>query len=150
MQKGKYNVKPLSQLLTSYVAKNDKVFSKTEIDTLPDFIKDSVNIEREKEIKKLNKLFIDTAFKDLEEFHNKLYYTKKFNFIYNIDDKIYFMYKLRDNPDIVKNIGYTKYSFVLEITSGATVYDDELYKLFITETATGKIVIHETIVGRFD
>ena len=82
MQNGKYNVKPLSQLLTSYVAKNDKVFSQTEIDALPDFIKDSVNIEREKEIKKINKLFIDKAFKDLEDFHSSLPYSKRFN--YNI------------------------------------------------------------------
>jgi len=151
MHKGKYNVKPLSELLTSYVAKNDKVFSQTEIDALPDFIKDSVNIEREKDRKdrkERNKLFIDKAFKDLEDFHSSLPYSKRFN--YNIYDKVYFMYKLRDNKDLLKNVGYTKYSFVLEITSGENVYDDELYKLFITETVTGEVGLYETTVGRFD
>jgi hypothetical protein len=149
MHKGKYNVKPLSDLLTSYVAKNDKIFSQTEIDALPDFIKDSVNIEREKDRKDRNSLFIYKAFKDLEVF-NRLNYTKKFNFNYNIDDKIYFMYKLRDNPLLVKNTGYTKYSFVLEIINGETINHDSIYKLHITETATGEIGLYETTVGRFD
>ena len=148
MQNGKYNIKPLSQLLTSYVAKNDKIFSQTEIDALPDFIKDSVNIEREKDRKERNSLFIYKALKDLEYFHSTLHYSKRFD--YNIYDKVYFMYKLRDNPDLLKNVGYKKYSFVLEITIGENVYDDELYKLFITETATGEVGLYETIVGRFD
>ena len=60
------------------------------------------------------------------------------------------MYKLRDNKDIVKNIEYTKYSFVLEIINGETINHDSVYKLIITETATGKIGIYETTVGRFD
>jgi len=149
MHKGKYNVKPLSDLLTSYVAKNDKIFSQTEIDALPDFIKDSVNIEREKDRKDRNSLFIYKAFKDLEVF-NRLNYTKKFNFNYNIDDKIYFMYKLRDNPLLVKNTGYTKYSFVLEIINGETINHDSIYKLHITETATDEVGLYETTVGRFD
>jgi len=149
MPKGKYDVKPLKEILTSYVAKNDEIFTKSEIDNLPEPIKDSVNIEREKEKQKLNKIFTDEAFKDLELF-NRLNYKKKFNFNYNIDDKIYFMYKLRDNKDIVKNIEYTKYSFVLEIINGETINHDSIYKLIITETETGKIGIYETTVGRFD
>jgi hypothetical protein len=149
MPKGKYDVKPLKEILTSYVAKNDEIFTKPEIDNLPEPIKDSVNIERDKEKQKLNKIFTDEAFKDLELF-NRLNYKKKFNFNYNIDDKIYFMYKLRDNKDIVKNIEYTKYSFVLEIINGETINHDSIYKLIITETETGKIGIYETTVGRFD
>ena len=148
MHKGKYKVKPLTELLTSYVANNDKLFSQKELDCLPDFIKDTVTNEREKKNEELNKLFIDKAFKDLEEFHKKLHYTKKFN--YNINDKIYFMYKLRDNKDLVKNIGYTNYSFVLEIIDGETINDDSIYKLTITETATGEVGLYETTVGRFD
>ena len=148
MHKRKYNVKPLYDLLTSYVAKNDKVFSQTEIDALPDFIKDSVNIEREKDRKDRNSLFIYKAFKDLDDFQSNLPYYKKFN--YNIDDKIYFMYKLRDNPLLVKNTGYTKYSFVLEIINGETINHDSIYKLYITETATGEVGLYETTVGRFD
>jgi hypothetical protein len=149
MSNGKYDVKPLSELLKTYIAKNDELFTKTEIDNLPVAIKESVNIEIDKETQKLNKIFTDTAFKDLEVF-NRLNYTKKFNFNFNIEDKIYFMYKLRDNKDIVKNIGYTKYSFVLEIINGETINHDSIYKLIITETATGKIGIYETTVGRFD
>ena len=60
------------------------------------------------------------------------------------------MYKLRDNKDIVTNIEYTKYSFVLEIINGETINHDSIYKLIITETETGKIGIYETTVGRFD
>ena len=86
MPKDKYNVKPLTELLTSYIAKNDEKFTKTEINTLPESIKESITIEREKEKQKLNKIFTDKAFKDLESFHNKLNYTKKFNFNYNIND----------------------------------------------------------------
>jgi hypothetical protein len=149
MPKGKYNVKPLTELLTSFIAKNVKVFDELEINTLPESIKESITIEREKEKKKLNKIFIDAAFKDLEVF-NRLNYTKKFNFNYNIDDKIYFMYKLRDNPLLVKNTGYTKYSFVLEIINGETINHDSIYKLHITETATDEVGLYETTVGRFD
>ena len=60
------------------------------------------------------------------------------------------MYKLRDNSNLVKNIEYTKYSFVLEIINGNTPNDDSVYKLIITETETGEIGIYETTVGRFD
>ena len=148
MHKGKYNVEPLSELLTSYVAKNDKVFFQTEIDNLPDAIKESVNIEREKEKRQINSLFIYNAFKDLEQFHCELPHSKKFG--YSIYDKIYFMYKLRTDPNLVKNTGYTKYSFVLEIIDGNTPNDDSIYKLIITETETGNIGIFETTVGRFD
>jgi hypothetical protein len=152
MHKGKYNVEPLSELLTSYVAKNDKVFFQTEIDNLPDAIKESVNIEREKDREKdkqkMNKIFTDLAFKDLEQFHKKLPYSKKFG--YSVNDLIYFMYKLRDNSNLVINSGYTKYSFVLEIIDGNTPNDDSVYKLIITETETGEIGIYETTVGRFD
>ena len=62
MPKGKYDVKPLKEILTSYVAKNDEIFTKPEIYNLPEPIKDSVNIEREKEKQKLNKIFTDEAF----------------------------------------------------------------------------------------
>lgn len=148
MPKDKYNIKPLTELLTSYIAKNDEKFTKTEIDNLPESIKESVNIEREKEKQKLNKEFTDKAFKDLEVFHNKLPHSIKFG--YTTYDKIYFMYKLRENPDLVKKTGYTKYSFALEIINGNTPNDDAIYKLFITETETGKIGIYETTVGRFD
>ena len=148
MHKGKYKVKPLSDLLTSYVANNDKLFSQKELDSLPDFIKDNVIIEREKESEKINKLFIDKAFKDFESFHYNLHYPQRFGF--SVNDITYFMYKLRDNKDIVKNTGYTKYSFVLEITNGVNIYDDSIYKLIITETATGKIGIYEKTIGRFD
>jgi hypothetical protein len=148
MPKGKYDVKPLKEILTSYVAKNDEIFTKPEIDNLPEPIKDSVNIEREKEKQKLNKIFTDEAFKDLEAFHNKLPHSIKFG--YTTYDKIYFMYKLRENPDLVKKTGYTKYSFVLEIINGETINHDSIYKLIITETETGKIGIYETTVGRFD
>jgi hypothetical protein len=149
MPKDKYNVKPLTELLTSFIAKNVKVFDELEINTLPESIKESITIEREKDKQKLNKIFTDAAFKDLDVF-NRLNYTKKFNFNYNIDDKIYFMYKLRDNKDLVKNTGYTKYSFVLEIINGETINHDSIYKLYITETATGEVGLYETTVGRFD
>jgi hypothetical protein len=148
MPKGKYDVEPLKKLLTSYVAKNDKKITKTEINNLPESIKESVNIEREKEKQKLNKLFTDKAFKDLEEFHNELPNSSKFD--YTTYDLTYFMYKLRDNKDLVKKTGYTKYSFVLEIINGETINDDSIYKLFITETDTSKVGLYETSVGRFD
>ena len=148
MHKSKYKVKPLTELLTSYVAKNAKVFDELQIDLLPESIKESITIEREKENEKLNKIFTDKAFKDFESFHYNLHYPQRFGF--SVNDITYFMYKLRDNKDIVKNTGYTKYSFVLEITNGVNIYDDSIYKLIITETATGEVGLYETTVGRFD
>ena len=42
------------------------------------------------------------------------------------------MYKLRTDPNLFKNTGYTKYSFVLEIIDGNTPNDDSIYKLIIS------------------
>jgi len=148
MPKDKYDVKPLSELLQSYIAKNYELFKQPEIENLPESIKESVNIEIEKEKQKQNDIFVNKAFKDLEAYHNKLPYSKKFD--YTTYDIIYFMYKLRDNKDIVINSGYKKYSFVLELINGSNPYDDVVYKLIITEIETDKFGIYETIVGRFD
>ena len=146
MSKDNYTtIEPLTKKLIDYLAKNNKLFDKTDIDELPDELK--LKIDESK--KKYNTLFINKAFTDLEQFHNKLHYSKKFNFSTN--DKIYFMYKLRDNPNLLVNVGYTKYSFSLIINNDTgDIYDEALYTLTITERDTGEIGIYETMVGRFD
>jgi hypothetical protein len=146
MSKGNYTIEPLSKKLIDYLSKNNKLFEQKDIDELPDELKDKIDDSK----KKYNTLFIDKAFLDLEKFYNKLPYSKK-EFNINKDDKIYFMYKLRDNPELVSNSGYTKYSFSLKITNiTGDVYGDETYKLTITNTETGDFGVYETIVGRFD
>jgi len=146
MSKDNYCVEPLSKKLIEYLAKNNKLFEKTDIDALPDSIKNKIN---ETKIE-LNKLFTTKAFADLEQYHTTLPYTKKFNFSSN--DIIYFMYKLREKPDLVKNSGYTNYSFSLTITDDTEdLYgEDSLYTLTIIETKTGQTGIYEKTVGRFD
>jgi hypothetical protein len=121
---------------------NNKLFDTTDIDELPDELK--LKIDESK--KKYNTLFINKAFSDLEQFHNKLPYSKKFNF--SSYDKIYFMYKLRDNPELVINSGYTKYLFSLNIDNDTG--GDSLYTLTITNNETGEIGVYEKEVGRFD
>lgn len=146
MSKDNYTIEPLSKKLIDYLAKNNKLFDKTDIDELPDELKDKINDSQ----KELNNIFVKTAFSDVETFYNKLHYSKK-EFNINKDDKIYFMYKLRDNPNLLVNVGYTKYSFNLKITNiTGDMYGDEIYKLTITNTETGEIGIYETEVGRFD
>jgi hypothetical protein len=146
MSKGNYTVEPLSKKLIDYLAKHNKLFDKADIDVLPDSIKNQIN---ESQIE-LNKIFTNKAFNDLQQFHDKLPYSQKFNFSSN--DIIYFMYKLRVKPDLVKNTGYTKYSFSLFINNDTgELYDgDSLYTLTIIETNTGVSGIYETTVGRFD
>jgi len=145
MSKNNYTIEPLSKKLIDYLAKNNKLFEQKDIDELPGELKDKIDESK----KKYNTLFINKVFSDLEQFHKKLPYSKKFNF--NKDDKIYFMYKLRDNPELVSNSGYTNYSFSLTINNDTgDVYGDETYKLTITENKTGEFGIYETIVGRFD
>ena len=146
MSKENYTIEPLTKKLIDYLAKNDKIFDKTDIDDLPDDLK--IKIEDSK--KKYNTLFINKAFSDVETFYNKLHYSKK-EFNFNKDDKIYFMYKLRDNPNLLVNVGYTKYLFNLVINNyTGNMYGDEIYTLTITEIETGKIGVYETSVGRFD
>ena len=146
MSKDNYAVEPLSKKLIDYLAKNNKLFDKTDLDVLPDDLKDKIDESK----KKYNTLFINKAFSDLEKFYNKLPYSKK-EFNINKDDKIYFMYKLRDKPDLLINAGYTNYSFSLTIKNDTgDMYGDETYKLTITERNTGEIGIYETSVGRFD
>ena len=146
MSKGNNEIESLSKKLIDYLAKNNKLFDKTDIDELPNSIKDKIDDTK----KQYNTLFINKAFTDLEQFHNKLPYSKKFNF--SINDKIYFMYKLRDNPYLVSNSGYTIYSFSLTINddTGELYGGDSLYTLTITHNGTGNTGVYETTVGRFE
>ena len=145
MSKQKYNIEPLTKSLVDYIAKHTKDFDKSKIDELPDSIKDKID-----DSKKENTIFVKTAFADLEQFHNTLPRSKKFNF--SSYDKIYFMYKLRDDPNLVINSGYTKYLFNLNINNdtGDLYGGDSIYTLTITNNETGDIGIYETTVGRFD
>jgi len=147
MSKQKYSInpEPLTKTLVDYIAKHNNNFDKDKLNDLPDPIKNKIAVSKREQ----NNIFINKAFTELEYFHNKLPYSKKFNF--NINDKIYFMYRLRDNPDLVVNSGYTKYLFNLVITNDTgNVYDDQLYTLTITDTETGQIGVYSTMVGRFD
>jgi hypothetical protein len=142
----KNNIESLSKKLIDYLAKNNKLFDQTDIDELPESIKNKID---ESKIE-LNKTFINNVLNDLQQFHNKLPYTKKFNF--NSNDIIYFMYKLRNNPDLVVNSGYTKYSFSLFINNdtGELYGGDSLYTLTIIENETGETGVYEINIGRFD
>ena len=148
MSKQKYSInpEPLTKTLVEYIAKHTAKFDKDKIDELPNPIKNKIAVSKSEQ----NNIFINKAFSDVETFYNKLPYSKK-EFNINKDDKIYFMYKLRDNPDLLVNSGYTKYLFNLVITNDSgNVYDDQLYTLTITETETGQIGVYSTMVGRFD
>ena len=144
--KKKYNIEPLTKILIDYVAKNNNKFDTEKLNELPNSIKNQIDVSIEEQ----NNIFINKAFTDLQNFHNKLPYSKKFNF--SSYDKIYFMYKLRADPDLVINTGYTKYLFNLFINNdtGDLYGGDAIYKLTITHNETGKTGIYETTVGRFD
>jgi hypothetical protein len=142
MPKSNYSIDPLTKKLIDYIAKNNKDFDTTKIDKLPDSIKDKIDDSK----KENNTLFIKKAFADLEQFHNTLPYSKKFNF--SSYDKIYFMYKLRNDPELVVKSGYTKYSFNLFINNDTG--GDSVYTLTIVDTETGETGVYEKEVGRFD
>jgi hypothetical protein len=146
MSKNKYTIEPLTKILINYIAKHNNEFDNDTLNELPNSIKNQIDVS----IQEQNNIFINEAFTDLEDFHNKLPYTKKFNF--KSYDKIYFMYKLRNNPDLVINSGYTKYLFNLFINNdtGDLYGGDSIYTLTITHNETGKTGIYETNVGRFD
>ena len=146
MSKENYTIVPLSQKLIDYFAKNNKLFEQTELDELPDSIKSKIYDSK----KEYNTLFINKAFTDLEQFHRTLPYSKKFNFSSN--DKIYFMYKLRDDPELLVKLGYTKYAFSLTINNdtGDLYGGDSIYTLTIIHNETGNSGVYETTVGRFD
>jgi len=132
-------IEPLSTKLINYLAKNNKLFCKEELDTLPDNIKNEIE-------KKSNDIFIHKAFTDLV--HNKGIILRFYYINPSQCDIIYLMYKIRDDPDYIVNTGYTKYSFTLNINYDTG--DDALYTLSIIDNATGEEGIYETMVGRFD
>ena len=142
MSKGSYNIPPLTNILINYISKNNNYFDNAKFEILPDSIKEKIDDSK----KELNDIFINKAFDDLEQFHNKLPYSKKFNF--SKYDKIYFMYKLRNDPELLVKSGYTKYLFNLNINNDTG--DDSIYTLTITESETGDSGVYETTVGRFD
>ena len=142
MSKGNYTIEPLNKKLIDYFAKNNKLFVQTEVDKLPDELKIKIDASK----KEYNTLFINKAFTDLEQFHKTLPYSKKFNFSSN--DKIYFMYKLRDDPELLVKLNYTKYLFSLTINNDTG--DDSIYTLTIIHHETCESGVYETTVGRFD
>jgi len=95
--------------------------------------------------------FQDKVFKDLARYLNNppqkfRFRTNSFTFYYNSKyscDINKLMYKLRDNPNILLELGYTKYLFSLEI-------DDDIYKLTITDSESKYSTMYETTVSRFD
>ena len=142
MSKCNYTIEPLSKKLIDYLAKNNNFYEQTELDELPESIKTKIDDSK----KKYTTLFINKAFTDLEQFHKRLPYSKKFNFSSN--DKIYFMYKLRDDPELLVNLDYTEYLFSLSINNNTG--DDSIYTLTIIHNETGESGVYETTVGRFD
>jgi len=150
-------VKSLQNLVISKYITNNTL----ELSNLPIHLQNIINIERQK----YDEIFKDKVFKDLSLYLNNITRSlKSFRFYYkNINncDINYLMFKIRDNPDILIELGYTKYKFTLEIkntihdtpntpNTPPNPYDDQLYKLTIIEPETQYTSIYSTIVGRFD
>ncbi len=125
-----------------------------EINELPEHLSLLIKEER----KKKNAIFQDNAFKDLkrylDNYPDHMKRNKNINYIrFNYESSIrhditYLMYHIRDNPMLLINLGYHKYTFEVKITK--IVDDDDLYELTITEPASGFKSLYSEILGRFD
>jgi len=124
------------------------------IEGLPDTIIEEIESGRiEKGLE-----FQDKVFKDLARYLNNppqkfRFISNSFTFYYNSKyscDINKLMYKLRDNSNILLELGYTKYLFSLEIVESKNSNDDDIYKLTITDSESKYSTVYETTVSRFD
>ena len=112
----------------------------------------------EEGIKEKNAIFQDNAFTDLKRFLDNypdhMRSNRNINYIrfhyesLNNNDINYLMYHIRDNPMLLINLGYHKYTFELKITK--IVGDDDLYELTINEASSGFKSVYSVALGRFD
>jgi len=120
------------------------------IDDLPEDIKRDIKIQRDD-------IFMDKAFKDVAKYlNNQPMYIRQspkgFTFYYESSSRCdinYFMFKIRDRPNVLLELGYTKYNFSVEY-SHIDGDDDYLYILTIIDPETNYKVLYIKSIGRFD
>ena len=113
------------------------------IDDLPEDIKRDIKKQR-------NDIFMDKAFKDVAKYLNNQ--PRGFTFFYESPSRCdinYFMFKIRDRPNILVELGYTKYNFSVEYTH-IDGDDDYLFILTIIDPETNYKVLYIKSIGRFD
>ena len=124
------------------------------IEGLPDSIIEEIETGRIAKGLKLQ----DEVFRDLSRYLNNppqkfRFRSNLFRFHYISKDSCdinYLMYKLRDNPNILLELGYNKYLFSLEIVESQNPNDNAIYKLTITDSESKYLTMYETTVSRFD
>ena len=156
-------VKSLQEIVSNRIAiSNVNTETSTEffdLDILPPIIKEDIEIKIKIEHIKENisKKLIDTAFKSISQFLDRLPRgnPKKFSLYYenkNRCDITPFLWRLKAYPNILTELGYTDYKLSLEVIpiSPGTYNDESQYNLTIEEPLYGIKAIYTSILGRFD
>jgi hypothetical protein len=128
-----------------------------DLDILPPIIKEDIEIKIEHIKENISKKLIDTAFKSVSRFLDRLPRgnPKKFSLYYenkNRCDITPFLWRLKAYPNILTELGYTDYKLSLEVISisPGTYNDESQYNLTIEEPLYGIKAIYTSILGRFD
>jgi len=151
------NVKSLQEIVSNKIAiSNVKSETSTEffdLDVLPPNIKETIEIK----IEDIREKFIDTAFKSISKFLDRLPRgnPKKFSLFYenkNRCDITVFLWRIKAHPNILTELGYTDYKLSLEIIpiSPGTYNDESQYNLTIEQPSKCIKAIYTSILGRFD
>lgn len=128
-----------------------------DLDILPPNIKEDIEIKIDKIKENISKKLIDTAFKSISRFLDRLPRNnpKKFSLYYenkNRCDITPFLWHLKAHPNILTELGYKDYKLSLEVIpiSPGTYNDESQYNLTIEEPLYGIKAIYTSILGRFD
>jgi len=154
-------VKSLQEIVSNRIAiSNVNTETSTEffdLDILPPIIKEDIEIKIEHIKENISKNLIDTAFKSISRFLDRLprNHPKKFSLYYenkNRCDITPFLWRLKAYPNILTELGYTDYKLSLEVISisPGTYNDESQYNLTIEEPLYGIKAIYTSILGRFD
>ena len=154
-------VKSLQEIVSNRIAiSNVNTETSTEffdLDILPPNIKEDIEIKIDKIKENISKKLIDTAFKSISQFLDRLPRgnPKKFSLYYenkNRCDITPFLWRLKAYPNILTELGYKDYKLSLEVIpiSPGTYNDESQYNLTIEEPLYGIKAIYTSILGRFD
>lgn len=155
------NIKSLQEIVSNRIAIHN-VNSETsteffDLDILPSNIKEDIENKIDKIKENISKKLIDTAFKSISKFLDRLprNHPKKFNLYYeneNRCDITAFIWHIQPYPNLLAELGYTDYKLSLEVIPiNPETYDDESrYNLTIEEPLYGIKAIYTSILGRFD
>jgi len=147
-------VESLQEIVSNRIAiSNATSKAAFDLDVLPPNIKEYIEIE----IAVNRDKFIHTAFKSISRFLDRLPHDnpKKFSLYYENKsrcDITAFLWHLRDQPNILTELGYKDYKLSLEVIpiSPGTYNNESQYNLTIEQPSKCIKAIYTSILGRFD